>query len=92
MSFELKVKAAALAAEAVIIRRLEKRRARAASRHATWLAKDTSRTPELYPNAAGTERQRLYEHRTKVVRPQARATHLARMFIKEVDYARVEDW
>lgn len=77
MSIELKIKACSLAAEAVIIKRLEKRAKRAWQRR---------RTNEKARDAFWL----LRHHRTEDVRDAARSTHLARAFIKGVQYSHVE--
>jgi len=80
MSYELKVKAATLAEEARIIRRLEKKRKRSAR-----MAKNG-----LNRQRANKDREGMHMHRTFDVRRMARATHLARAFIKGHPLALVE--
>lgn len=78
---ELKIKANSLAAEARIIRKLEiRRRQQAAKRRKLRLPFDV----------AEAERLRIHEHRIKVVRPEARATHLARAYLSGYEYGRIE--
>lgn len=91
MSYELKIKAKSLAAEARIIREEEiklKRKARYARERQNTKA------------ANHYERQRiaLYDHRIDIVRWECRATHLARAFMKGYAYqdiernARIDPW
>ena len=83
MSYELKIKAKSLGAEARIIRQEEvklrdrARKLRAAQKHEQ--AKKLDRA-----------RHSLYEHRTWDVRRETRATNLARAFIKGMPYRKVE--
>jgi len=86
---ELKVKAASLAAEARIIRRLElrlKRRKTASGKMKAGLRDPRNCEPFF----------KLQDHRRKEVRSEARATHLARTFLKGQPYELVEqkayDW
>lgn len=74
---ELKVKVASLAAEAIIIRRLQARIARAASRRG--VAKGLS--PDWVS---------LQEHRRGVIRHEARHSHLAYGFLRGTPYAKIE--
>ena len=83
MSIELKIKAKSLAAEALLIRREERKQLG----HARW------------SKAAGNQQdaataywtyQRLHNHRKHEVRNEARWTHLARAFIKGLPYSAVE--
>lgn len=76
MSLELLIKSRTLAAEARIIRQNEVR------------LKRLSR--KLNSSRASDKRELLYRHRIDVVRPEARATHLARAFIKGRPYHTVE--
>lgn len=81
MSIKLKIKANTLAAEARIIRKNEKRLRKfnqlhmAQKRNYHW---------------ADSARESLYRHRIDVVRPEARATHLARAYLKGSAYRSVE--
>lgn len=77
---ELKVKALSLSAEAVIIRRLERKLAKARS---AWNRSQNVHVRDKFLS--------LQHHRKQVVRPEARATHLARMFLKGLDYLQVEN-
>lgn len=79
MSLELKIKALSLVAEAHIIRRYESKIAKARS---YWM-----REGHRHLNAQFIS---LQNHRKLDVRREARATHLARMFLKGVDYLAVE--
>lgn len=76
---ELKVKACSLAAEARIIRKLELRLKRRKSSSGKILA-------GLRNGLAADQFFRLQCHRRKEVRQEARATHLARMFLKGREY------
>lgn len=109
MSIMLKVKENSLAAEARIIRRLERRRNRCTN-CAKWRRDHITEVQELQgPNAGQTkaflvceegglqfngERPKSYNqlrnHRRFVVRVEARATHLARAFLKGQSYVQVE--
>jgi hypothetical protein len=76
-----KVKRATIAAEARIIRALERSRARTARNlRAKGKASDLSESARLS----------LYMHRMKVVRPAARAMHLAYNYMKGTPYEKVE--
>ncbi len=78
---ELKIKASSLAAEARIIRKLEIRRRQQASKR---------RKLKLPFDITEAERLRIHEHRIKVVRPEARATHLVRAYMAGYEYGRIE--
>lgn len=81
MSYELKVKSKSLAAEARNIRVLEGK------------LKDEIRSRALSQLPTGTlttERESLHHHRTDVVRTEARATFLARAFLKGMPRHAVE--
>lgn len=84
MSVELKVKSKTLAIEAGYIRREERK----TLRNARWQAEH-----QEAKNSAMSYLQylRLQDHRTKVLRPEARATHLARAFLKGTPYRQVEN-
>lgn len=84
MSVELKIKSKTLAVEAGYIRREERK----TLRNARWQAEH-----QEAENSAMSYRQylRLQDHRTKVLRPEARATHLARAFLKGTPYRQVEN-
>lgn len=93
MSLELKVKAASLAAEAVIIRRLERKLKKARAKTAMWIKKHApNEQSDMVAHLTAQDAQiaNLYAHRTEDVRSEARDTHLARMFMKGLDYANVE--
>lgn len=80
---ELKVKAASLAAESRIIRNLElrlKRRATVNNKLRPGLRDPRNLIPYI----------KLHDHRTKEVRTEARATHLARAFLKGQPYQLLE--
>lgn len=80
---ELKVKAASLAAEARIIRRLElrlKRRQTASGKPRAGLRDPRNAEPFF----------KLQAHRRIDIRYEARATHLARTFLKGVPYGTAE--
>jgi len=72
---QLKIKAASLAAEARIIRGIEvrlKKRRTAAGKERVGL-----RDPRIYDQYRG-----IHDHRCKDIRSEARATHLARTFLR----------
>ncbi len=81
LPIELKIKANSLAAEARIIRKLEMRRSLEA-------AKRRKNHKEFGIQEA--ERQRIHEHRMHVLRPEARATNLAKGFIFGHEYGEIE--
>jgi hypothetical protein len=81
MRVYLKVKVASLAAEARIIRRLE-RQHRDRARQLAALQKPNSKMLDL--------RAGLYHHRVNVVRPEARASHLALGYLRGRSYAEME--
>lgn len=81
MSLELKVKACSLAAEAAIIRRIERKRIKAAR---------TLASGNCSPDRAYSDYHSLRAHRVLIVRPEARATHLARGFLSGLPYQRIE--
>lgn len=77
--YELKIKAKSLAAEAVIIRKEEMKHLNA------------SRIPG---NNRGPDHKKIFwglrDHRTGIVRQEARATHLARAYIRGKDRSTLE--
>ena len=82
MSHQLKIKFLSLAAEARVIKAQEKR----------TLAKMRKRRAKQKPvDNLKFQWNSMRDHRRQWVRPEARATHLARAFIKGVPYAKVED-
>lgn len=83
MSVELRVKEKSLAAEARMIRHEEKKAIKSAKWH---------REKQEVEEAGAFERVRksLYEHRIDVVRFEARATNLARAYIKGTPYRAIE--
>lgn len=83
MSIELRVKAGTLAAEARIIRRYEAAVAREKARQ-------RAKFGNVSPDTAA-KKISLHDHRVHIVRKAARATHLARMFLKDMPYKRVEE-
>lgn len=90
--YQLKAKRLHLAAEARIIRRLELNRLQ----RARQLEEKYPDTPlpgseEIPPTDARSTFNSLHHHRRAAVRPEARATHVAAMFLKGVPYSRVED-
>jgi adenylate cyclase class IV len=95
MSIELKVKAINLADEARTIKRFEQKflgQARKANCLFYMADNDSERQEELRVRrakaAAGFEK--LRHHRVTVVRKEARATNIARAFIKGLSYDEVE--
>lgn len=87
--YQLKVKRNHLASEARIIRRIElKRLERARKIERKYPAAEGEPQKISLPRLDYTS---LNEHRVKGLRPEARATHLAAMFLKGVDLSRVED-
>lgn len=80
---ELKIKAMSLAAEARIIRNIELR----LKRRKTAGGKER---PGLRDERNFASYHRLHDHRIKDIRIEARATHLARMFLKGKPYSDVE--
>jgi len=83
MTIELKVKSKTLAQESRYIRKEEVKR-----RNYIRYCKRTKSNKGSVVSAM--ERHQLYIHRVGVVRPEARATHLARAFIKGQAYGDVE--
>lgn len=81
MAIELKIKAATLAEEARIIRRHE----RACRRKAA-----NARASNFLTDAHVSNLTKLNLHRLRVVRPEARRTHLARAFGSGLSYKDVE--
>lgn len=79
-SLELRVKGYTLAQEARILRRLVNRQKRKIK--GTKLRRLTEKSTPTY--------NKLREHLLKVVRPEARACHLARAFLKGFSYERIE--
>lgn len=79
----LKIKAKELAEEAKFVRREE---------HAAYKSFVHSRNSQIFDraNRALIGFQNLQNHRKTVIREEARATHLARMFIAGVPYSLVE--
>jgi len=73
-SLELRIKGFTLAQEARIIRRYERRLAKAAR----------------YVPLLGAKRESLYRHRKDVVQPEARATYLAFGFLRGMPYSSIE--
>ena len=99
MSIELKIKANSLAAEAIIIQRIERklkkmraRRVEIARTEANIsIMQDIPGTSETAYRRWGNEKLRsIQHHRRWDVRRSARRTHLARMFLKGMPYRRVE--
>lgn len=98
MLIHLKVKANSLAAEARIIRNLERARLRAArnlaerARHAMEVGAATDDVAAIlgWRTEARHEHLSLSHHRRTRVREAARSTHLARMFAKGRAYHEVE--
>lgn len=96
MNLELKIKASSLAAEARIIRNLanslRRRQGRALGHHFELEASNPEWSAEAAERAKTlrSERLNITEHRRFVVRPEARATHLARAFLGGMPYKRVE--
>lgn len=80
---ELKIKAKSLASEAQYIRKEEVK----LLKHARAMEAKNYGPGDL-PRA---RRDDLRDHRLKVVRPEARRTHLARAFIKGTPYTKVEN-
>lgn len=78
---ELKVKAVTLAAEARIIRNLEKRLKR----------RKKDGTGGMHNPLTFAQYNSLHRHRLDVVRPEVRATNLARAFLKGKKYRWVEE-
>lgn len=90
MSIELKVKAKSLAEEAKIIRNEEKKAKKAAVyRRKEYLETGTSLYMEFELQNMKPFRS-LSQHRRWDVRNEARATHLARAFMKGMEYRKVE--
>lgn len=86
----IRIKAALFTAEVHIIKRIERKLKRARALQRAWLAKKVAETPRDTLNALDQQFVNIYEHRIKVVRPEARRTHLARMFMRDVPYETVE--
>lgn len=84
MSIQLKVKAKTLAVEASIIRKEEHK----VKKSARWL-RDHQHTDEA--QTAYATFWNLQDHRKNALRNEARATHLARAFIKAIPYEQVEE-
>jgi len=83
MSIELKVKFNTLSEETKIIKR-EEQKALKYGRKLSKLGK---------PNDVPYCRfENLHDHRISVVRPTARATHLARGYIRGLDYKQIENY
>ena len=93
MSYELKIKAKHLGAEAKIIRFEENK-----TKQSTKKLKARENTPGVnnldeirkWKAAQGFKLQDLQHHRKFVVRPAARRTHLARAYLKGLPYKAVE--
>lgn len=83
MSIELKVKANSLAAEARIIRKIEKKLKEN-------FHKASNETQAEFRNDHVNRFNNLHNHKTASVRKAARSTHLARMYIKGLFYSKVE--
>ena len=81
MSYELKIKSKSLAAEARIIKALEERTKRLIKKRAAK-QKPTGRLTAM--------RESLYHHRIDTVRTEARATFLARAYLKGMPRSAVE--
>lgn len=88
-SVELKVKACSLAAEAVIIRRLERRLAKSRTR-AQHKLRENNKENE-FKDHWGFRISSLHHHRVTVVRRSARRTHLVRAFLSGRPYLEVEN-
>jgi hypothetical protein len=82
----LKVKRLSLADEARTIRRLEKRKKKTEKAQRKYHKDSGLNTPFV----SEFEGRGLHHRRTVVVRKEARAAHLAYMFLKGVPYASVE--
>lgn len=82
MSIELKIKFKSLAAEAKIIKKEEQKQKKIFKKIGTGY--------EFYDEHWKTWYS-LYTHRIDVVRLHARATHLARAYIKGMPYKRIEN-
>lgn len=85
MSIELKIKAKTLATEASYIRKEEQKM----KRQARWL-RDHQQTDDA--ESAYAKFWNLKEHRIKDLRHEARATHLARAFLRGFKYSTVEEY
>lgn len=83
MSIELKIKAKTLAEEARIIR-LEKKKLKARARKAA------KHNYTKHANRQWNQLNLLHVHDINTVRLEARATHLARAYIKDTPYLKVE--
>ena len=83
MSIQLKIKLKYLAAEARFIRTEELKAKK-------WARKCSARQKPVWANEHHTLRQDLYEHRIGVVRPEARASHLAYGFLRGKQYTNIE--
>lgn len=88
MSVELKIKAITLGYEATQIRRFERKFLKSA-RTGAQRVKDGDNTVDWVEGSYRSYRS-LNDHRRNVVRPEARATHLARAYLKGQPYAAVE--
>lgn len=84
--FELKIKAKSLGAEARIIRQEEARALRIAKK----LAKSKHPHAAAFLEKARAQYHSLKDHRMVDVRSEARATNLARGFLRGIPYVRVE--
>lgn len=83
MDTRLKVKISTLAAEAVIIKSHERR----AKRDARRLANHKNGALTVHHQL---KRSNLYEHRVNIVRPAARAAHLAACYMRGTPYRACE--
>lgn len=83
MSIELKIKAKHLAVESKIIRHEE-------NKLKNWIRSQSPRPNDPYKDKDVETLFSLTSHRTYVVRTEARATNLARAYIKGTPYKKVE--
>lgn len=83
MSYQLKIKEKTLAEETRIIRKEERKAV-----DSFVNAQNVGKTKAAFKHLS--KFNDLYDHRVNVVRKEARATHLARAYIKGLPYAAVE--
>lgn len=86
MSIELKVKAYSLAEESKYIRKQENKM----KNHYRWCVSKQKDASES--QSSRSKFWRLRNHRVRHIRPEARATHLARAYLKGMPRSKVEKW
>lgn len=88
-STALKIKALSLSSETKHIARILRNLKKARQKQAAWVAKQAGPVKDQLESMDAQARE-TYLHHVKHIRPEARRTHLARMFMRGHDYYTVE--